>query len=172
MEASNLIDDAFLGHDINLRQRTSVKMRMLAIMNHLEPTFLVIKIMGICTILLGLIGLLLVLNLTLQERTREFGIMKSLGASVKKISILIRQEFLYITLLASIAGMIFTLPMTNALTKLIAETIIRHPVNFQYDTFQIFISIALVLGLQTLLISIYGHFKIRQNARELLDHNF
>jgi len=171
-DASNEVDDAFLEQGINLKSRVSVKMRMLSILNHLEPTFLVIKIMGITTIVLGLLGLLIVLNLTLQERTREIGVMKSIGASLGNISNLFKQEFFIISLISIILGGLLSIPVTKALIDLIAETIIRHPVQFRNDLESIIISVIIVLGIQTILISIWNRFKIRKNARELLDHNF
>ena len=58
-DASNAVDDAFLEQGINLRNLTSVKIRLLSILNHLDPTFIVIKILGITTVILGLLGLLL-----------------------------------------------------------------------------------------------------------------
>ncbi len=171
-DASNEVDDAFLEQGINLRSRVSVKMRMLSIMNHLEPTFLVIKIMGITAVLLGLLGLLIVLNLTLQERTREIGVMKSIGASLRNISNLFIQEFLIISLLSIISGGLLSIPVAKALINLIAETIIRHPVPFRNDFQTIVISVIVVLSIQTILIWTWNRFKISKNARELLDHNF
>jgi putative ABC transport system permease protein len=145
---------------------------MAAIMNHLDPTFLIIKIMGLFTIVLGLFGLILVLNLTIQERTREIGIMKSIGSSYRKISGMLNQEFILISLFAILFGGLLAIPVAKALIDVIAETIVRHPVPFRNDFYIIISAIAVVLIVQTILISIYNRFKIGKNARELLDHNF
>ena len=171
-DVSNSIDDAFMDNDINLRSRVSVKERMAAIMNHLGPTFLIIKIMGVFTIVLGLVGLIIVLNLTIQERTREIGIMKSIGSPYRKISALFKLEFIWISLLAIIIGGLIAMPVATALIDVIAETVIRHPVQFRNDFYIISATIATVLIVQTILISIYNRFKINKNVRVLLDHNF
>jgi putative ABC transport system permease protein len=171
-DASNAVDDAFLEQGINLRNRTSVKMRMLSILNHLDPTFMVIKILGITTVILGLLGLLIVLNLTLQERTREIGVMKSIGASFGKISNLFKQEFLLMSLLSILLGGLMSIPLAKALINLIAETIIRHPVPFRNDFSTVAFSTLIILVIQVILISIYNQLKIGKNARELMDHNF
>jgi putative ABC transport system permease protein len=171
-DASNAVDDAFLEQGINLRNRTSVKMRMLSILNHLDPTFMVIKILGITTVILGLLGLLIVLNLTLQERTREIGVMKSIGAPFGKISNLFKQEFLLMSLLSILLGGLMSIPLAKALINLIAETIIRHPVPFRNDFSTVAFSTLIILVIQVILISIYNQLKIGKNARELMDHNF
>ena len=171
-DASNAIDDVFIDNGINLRRRSSVRGRMLSIMNHLVPTFLIIKTMGIFTIILGLLGLLIVLNLTIQERTREIGIMKAIGSPYRKISSMFKQEFMLISLFAIFLGGLVAMPVAKALIDVIAETVIRHPVPFRNDFFKISATIAIILVVQTILISIYNRFKIGKNARELLDHNF
>ena len=171
-EASNGIDDAFMDNDINLLGRVSVKERMEGIMNHLVPTFLIIKIMGIFTIILGLIGLLILLNLTIQERTREIGIMKSIGSSYKKISGFFQQEFVWISLLAIVAGWLIAMPVSIALIDVIAETVIRHPVLLRSDFYLICTTVITIFVVQIFLIATHNHFAIKRNARELLDHNF
>jgi putative ABC transport system permease protein len=171
-EVSNTVDDAFMDNGINLAGRSTVKERMAGIMNHLDPTFLIIKAMGIFTIILGLFGLIIVLNLTIQERTREIGIMKSIGSSYRKISALFTLEFLLISTIAIVIGGLLAIPLSNVLIDLLAETVIRHPVSFKNDFIIIGSSVGIILITQTVIISIYNRFKINQNARELLDHNF
>jgi putative ABC transport system permease protein len=172
LNASNAIDNAFIDNGINLRRRYSVKRRLAGIVGHLDPTFLIIKIMGIFTIVLGLFGLIIVLNLTLQERTREIGIMKSIGSPFKKISDLYNQEFVLISLIALVVGGLLAIPLTTALISVIAETVIRHPVSFLGDFKAMGATATVIVVVQLLLISIYNRFKMRKNARELLDHNF
>ncbi len=171
-EASNAIDDAFMDNDVNLLSRVSVKERMTGIMNHLDPTFLIIKTMGLFTIVLGMLGLMIVLNLTIQERTREIGILKSIGSPYRKISSIFMQEFILISLIAILFGGLLAIPLAKALIDLLSETIIRHPVAFRNDFYIISATIAIVLIVQTILISIYNRFKIGKNTRELVDHNF
>jgi len=171
-DASNTVDNVFMDNGINLLRRSSVKGTMLSIMNHLDPTFLIIKTMGIFTIVLGLLGLVIVLNLTIQERTREIGIMKSIGSPYWKISSMFNQEFMLISLFAIVLGGLLAMPVAKALIDVIAETVIRHPVPFRSDFNIISATIAIVLVVQTIFISIYNRFKIGKNARELLEHNF
>ncbi|MEP1095125.1 MAG: FtsX-like permease family protein [Cyclobacteriaceae bacterium] len=172
LNASNAIDDLFIDNGVNIRALSSVSRRLGGILGHLDPTFLIIKITGIFTIVLGLFGLLIVLNLTIQERTREIGIMKSMGSPFRKISGMFKQEFLLISLFAVVVGAMLAVPVATALIGVIAETIIRHPVAFENDYYTLALTTAVALVAQTLLISLYNRWKIGKNARELLDHNF
>ena len=172
LDASNAIDDAFIDNGINLLRRMSVKRRLAGILGHLAPTFLIIKVTGIFTIVLGFAGLIIVLNLTIRERTREIGIMKSIGSPFRKISGMFNQEFLLISLAAIVAGGLMAVPLATGLIGVVAETIIRHPVPFKSDNTTILLAALSIVVVQTLLISVYNRFKIGKNARELLDHNF
>lgn len=172
ISASNTIDDLFIENGINVLAMSSVSRRMGGIIGHLDPTFLVIKATGIFTIVLGLFGLLIVLNLTIQERTREIGIMKSIGSPFRKISGMFKQEFILISLLALIVGSLLAVPIATALIDIIASTIIRHPVPFKNDFKTLLLVLVIIVVVQTLLITVYNRFKIGKNARELLDHNF
>ncbi|MEP5612186.1 MAG: ABC transporter permease [Cyclobacteriaceae bacterium] len=172
LNAANAIDDLFIDNGVNVRALNSVSRRLGGILGHLDPTFLIIKMTGIFTIVLGLFGLLIVLNLTIQERTREIGIMKSIGSPFRKISGMFRQEFLLISIFSVAVGAVLAVPVTTALIGVIAETIIMHPVAFENDYSTLLLTTVVALVVQTLLISIYNRWKIGKNARELLDHNF
>ena len=172
LSTSNDIDDAFLFNGINLAGRWSVTYRIGGIMAHLNPTFLIIKVMGIFTMILGLTGLLIVLNLTIRERTRETGIMKSIGASVWKITRLFTIEFLVLSSIAFVFGIIISIPIAKALIRIVAEVIIRHPVPLVQDINEISITALVVLGIQGLLVLVYSYYHMGKNARELLDHQF
>lgn len=172
LNASNSIDDLFIENGINIRALRSVTRRLGGIIGHLDPTFLVIKYTGIFTIVVGLFGLLIVLNLTIKERTREIGIMKSIGSPFGKISAMFKQEFLLISLMAVVVGALLAIPVATALIGVIAETIVGHPIAFVNDNKTLLLTVIVLLLILTVLISVYNRWKIGKNARELLDHNF
>ena len=172
LDASNAIDDQFIDNGVNILALNSVSRRLGGIIGHLDPTFLVIKYTGVFTIVVGLFGLLIVLNLTIKERTREIGIMKSIGSPFRKISGMFNQEFLLISLLAALVGALLAIPVATAMINVIAETIIRHPVAFVNDNKTLLSTVIVMLLVQALLILVYNRWKIGKNARELLDHNF
>lgn len=169
---SNEIEKAFTNKGINLDALNTVERRVGGIIGHLDPSFLIIKITGIFTIVLGLFGLIIVLNLTIRERTREIGIMKSVGAPFRKISVLYNLEFALISIIAMWLGGLLSVPVATALIGVIADTIIGHPVAFKNDYASLILTILLVMLVQVILITFNNRVKISRNARALLDHHF
>ncbi len=165
----NSIDDAFLEQGIDLAGLMDVNRRLGQLQGHFAPTYLIIKIMGLLTILLGVFGLLIVLNLTIQERSREIGILKALGSSFPQLSNLFQLEFLLITLLAMGLGLLLSIPLTMSICRILTETVIFHPIPFAIDYKWALGTIGCLLLLQTLVIWWYNRLKIRQNAKILLD---
>jgi putative ABC transport system permease protein len=171
-EASNSIDDALLDHGIEMRGMLSVDRRLASLQGHLEPTYLIIKVMGMFTVLLGFLGLLMVLNLTLQERTREIGILKSIGCSFQKISGIFQLEFLLVSILSIGLGILAAIPLTSALCEVLGETVIHHAIPPKNHLPVIGMTAFLLLFAQTVSISVNNRFKIRKNARELMGYRF
>ncbi len=171
-KVSNAVDDAFLMAGIDLTARTTIGERVQAILSHLDPTFVIIKVTGLVTMILGFLGIIIVLNLTLQERTRELGIIKSLGGSVSTISSLLNREFLLISIVSAIVGSLVAAPLGMALTDLLADTLIRHPVAYGTDWRMTATTLGVLLLSQALFITIYNRVALKKNARELLDHQF
>lgn len=173
LNTSNKIDDLFIENEINLLGRLDKKRRLGGILGHLNPTFFIIKIIGVFTIILGLLGLIIVLNLTIQERTREIGVKKSLGATFNKIFTFFLIEFVLLSIISIIIGSILAIPLSKMLNGVISEVIIRqHEVAFQPDYLIMIFVILILLILQSGIISLNSRFKIKKNVRNLIDYNF
>lgn len=79
---------------------------------NMEKIFLFITILGA---LLSASGIFALASLNVQKRTKEIGIRKTLGATVKNILGLMNREFVIILLLAAIAGSVGGYYATNTL---------------------------------------------------------
>lgn len=171
-EAANNIDDLLLNNGVDISGMLSVKRRLSSLQAHFEPTYLILKATGVFTVFLGFLGLFIVVNLTLQERTREIGIMKSLGCSFGKVSGILQKEFFLVLLLAILLGTLVAMPLTAGLCEVISQTVIFHliPPKSNY-TIKVMATFALII-FQFLMITANNYFKIKKNARELLEHNF
>jgi putative ABC transport system permease protein len=77
-------------------------------------------IVGIATILAGVIGIGAILLISVKERTKELGVRRALGATPTEIRSLIIFECVFLTIIAGIVGIIlgaFALNIVNNLTK-------------------------------------------------------
>jgi len=77
-------------------------------------------IVGLATILAGVIGIGNILLISVKERTKELGIRRALGATPKEVRSLIILESVFLTLIAGIIGIIMgagVLSLINNLTQ-------------------------------------------------------
>jgi putative ABC transport system permease protein len=76
-------------------------------------------IVGVATILAGIIGIGNILLISVRERTKELGIRRALGATPKEVRSQIILESVFLSLTAGIIGIVlgsFVLAIINALT--------------------------------------------------------
>jgi len=92
---------------------------------------------GVAAVISALV-ILLTMYTTVTERTRQIGIMKSLGMSNGRIGWTITQEALLISLLGIVVGIVFTVVLRYILTKMVTLEVELSP---------IVILITLVVGL-------------------------
>lgn len=72
-----------------------------------------IWLIGIASLIAGIVGVSNIMLITVRERTREFGIRKALGASPRSILMLVLLESIGITMLFGYIGMILGLGLVK-----------------------------------------------------------
>jgi putative ABC transport system permease protein len=168
VEAVKEIDDALLEHDIDVRSVSEETTRLTALENHLRPMYLVVQVMGGVTIAIAVIGLMIVLNLALQERAREIGIMKALGANIKSIVNTYHREYLILSTTSIVIGLFVAYLFTVAICNLFGVMVINAPVPPLNDFLSIGVLALSLLSIQSIIISVYVRFKISNSSAKLL----
>jgi|GEM_PF-6780806 len=152
----------------NLLGSSNNAQRLQMLRDHLQPTFYILKAIGILTIGMGLLGLGLLININIQERRKEIGILKALGSSVGQISRLLLREIALLNAL----GIVLALPLAYFISvemgKLLGGTLLHTAIPFYADWWQISLTIAILLGFQLLIWIPYLRKKIEQSSIDLV----
>jgi len=119
-----------------------------------------VSIVGIATLLAGMIGVSNIMLIIVKERTREIGVRQALGATPRSIISLVLTESIVITLLAGYLGLVLAI----GLLELIASQTEGDGSSFFYNP-QIDLNVALgSLLLLTLCGALAGFFPARHAA--------
>ena len=81
-----------------------------------------IMLIGLGTILAGVIGVSNIMMVTVKERTTEIGIRRAIGATPKDILFQIIMEGIILTTVSGMAGIVFSVFILNAMDILIPDT--------------------------------------------------
>lgn len=79
-------------------------------------------IVGLATILAGVIGIGNILLISVKERTNELGIRRALGATPKEVRTLIILESVFLTLVAGVVGIILGAAVLNLINNLTQDS--------------------------------------------------
>ena len=80
-------------------------------------------IIGIATLIAGIVGVSSIMLITIKERTRELGVRKAMGASNRHIITLVLLESVFITLIFGYIGMMLGVGLTQLLDSALGTAI-------------------------------------------------
>jgi putative ABC transport system permease protein len=109
-------------------------------------TFLLI--MAILTAVVGSMGLMGTMGMNVLERTREIGIMRSIGAVDQEVMRTVIVEGMLIGGISWLIGALLSFPITYLLSDIVSQAIFQSPiaVHFTYQGFAIWLLVVLALS--------------------------
>ncbi|MEH6657721.1 ABC transporter permease [Leeuwenhoekiella marinoflava] len=97
-------------------------------------------VVGICTIIAGVVGVSNIMLIIVKERTKEIGIRKALGAQPLSIITMILHESIFVTAIAGFTGLILSMALLEVVGPNLDMDFIKNPsVNFNVAITTVFI---------------------------------
>jgi len=125
-------------------------------------------IMAVLIAVVGGLGLMGTMSMNVLERTREIGVMRSIGAVNGSIFRLVITEGMIIGLISWLLGILLSFPMTNLLNVLVGVSILTVPLDFVFTVKGLVIWLTIVISLSTLASLLPARNAVRLTVRDVL----
>jgi len=161
MMAENL-DDYFREQGFKVRKSESGLSSMDTASESLDILVIFLLIMAILTAIVGAMGLTGTMSMNVMERTREIGIMRSIGADDRAVMRTVIAEGFVIGFISFVLAIFLSIPFTYALSDIVSTAVFQTPIKVVFT----YLGYAIWLGL-VLLLSVLGSILPARNAARL-----
>ncbi len=143
-----ILDAAFRARGFHVSQARTGQSTLALAAESLDILVTFLLIMALLTALVGSIGLAGTMGMNVMERTREIGVMRSIGAADKEIMRSVIVEGMVIGMISWLLGALLSFPFTYLLTYIISVAIFHSPiaVHFTATGFGVWLLVVLVLS--------------------------
>lgn len=116
----------------------------------------------------GGVGLAGTMSMNIMERTREIGVMRSIGATNRAIRSMVMVEGVLIGLISWVLGTLFALPISKVLANLIGVAFVQSPLTFRFslDGFVIWMMVVILLSAVSSLVP--ANHAVKLTVRDIL----
>jgi putative ABC transport system permease protein len=145
---SERLDEYFRNWGFHVREARTGQSTLETASESLNILVAFLMIMALLTASVGSMGLTGTMGMNVLERTREIGIMRSIGAVDREIMRTIMVEGVVIGLISWFLGVLLSFPITYLLSTIVSLAIFNSPieVHFTYLGFVIWLLVVLVLS--------------------------
>ncbi len=144
-ETTDLIN-AFLAS--NEKYKGSIEDQLANLFSSMSSTIgTSLTIISCISLLVSAMMILVVLYMSVTERTKEIGVMKSIGARRKDIKRIFTSESFLVGVLSGICGIIFNLLMTLIVSIILKYTIGLTPISYRWWYFALAMAVAIVISM-------------------------
>jgi putative ABC transport system permease protein len=124
--------------------------------------------MAVLIAVVGGLGLMGTMSMNVLERTREIGVMRSIGAESRSIFQLVVVEGMMIGLISWGLGALLSIPITNLLDAVVGVALLNVPLKLVFSQEGLFLWLGVVLFLSTLASLLPARNAVRLTLREVL----
>jgi putative ABC transport system permease protein len=146
---SEELDSYFRNLGYHLREARTGMSTLKTASESLNILVIFLLIMAVLTALVGSMGLAGSMSMNVLERTREIGIMRSIGAGNRAITTMVIVEGMIIGSMSWLFGVVVSFPITYMLSGIISQTIFNSPipVKFTFEGFGLWLLVVLILSI-------------------------
>ena len=127
-----------------------------------------VAVMAVLIAIVGGLGLMSTMSINVMERTREIGVMRSIGASNRAIQAIVIVEGIVIGLVSWAISILVSLPLTGVLTVGVGMAILNIPMPPSYDASGILVWLIFTLFLSFVSSSLPAARASRLTVRDTL----
>lgn len=125
----------------------SIEEQLASMFGEMMSTFsIALAVISGVSLVVALIMILVVLYMSVSERTREIGVLKSIGARKKDIKLIFSTESLLVGFLSGVVGIILTLIIGGILTAVFTALLGFAPISMMWYYFLIALAISIIIS--------------------------
>jgi putative ABC transport system permease protein len=167
-EMAAALEDRLKEGGVRVEQSTTVDTLSSSWKGQFEFLVSFLMAMAAMTALIGALGLAGMMSLNVMERTREIGIMRSIGAANTMIAGVVLTEGLFIGILSWALAIPISLPMNLLLNSMIGQMVFRQPLAFVFTPSGLAIWLAIIVVISIVASLLPAFRATRMSVRETL----
>ena len=125
-------------------------------------------IMAILSAIIGALGLMGMMSLNVMERTREIGVMRSIGATSRAVASVVIAEGLVIGIVSWLIAIPISLPMSLIFNSMMGNILFGKAIPLIFSPTGLFIWLAVVMGIAFAASLLPAYRAMRMSVRETL----
>jgi putative ABC transport system permease protein len=165
---SETVDRFFRDRGFHVRETNTGRSTLSTASESLDILVTFLLIMALLTASVGSMGLAGTMGMNVLERTREIGIMRSVGAVDREIMRTVIVEGVTIGGLSWVLGALLSFPFTYLLATIVSLAIFQSPIEVKFTPEGFVIWLGVVLGLSALASALPARNAARLTIREVL----
>jgi len=142
------LDLFFREHDFKVRVAQAGRASLDTAVESLDTLVVFLLIMALLTATVGAMGLAGTMGMNVLERTREIGIMRSIGADDRAVMRTVIAEGMVIGMLSFALAVVLSVPFTYLLSTIVSLAVFQTPIDtiFTFTGYGIWLALVLVLS--------------------------